>query len=137
MCAQTLGGQFASDGRWKGEEVVQDVPCDQAQNMCQIRVPAPGAALVFFSDEAQAAAVGGEEVQTFATTVNTKVKNTVSIDPEVLATSNGESGKQRLGHHGGTSFGSGTSGAMALVAPGAVALLSMFAGMGMMMRMSR
>ena len=76
-------------------------------------------------------------MQTFATTVNTKVKNTVSIDPEVLATSNGESGKQRLGHHGGTSFGSGTSGAMVLVAPGAVALLSMFAGMGMMMRMSR
>lgn len=132
IVVQTLGGQFASDGRWKGEENIQTVQCDQTANSCQIKVPAPGAALVFFSDDAQAAAVGEADVQTFATTVQTKVKNTVSMDPAVLATSNGDNGKNRLSHQGGTSFGAG-NGAGSVVAPGLAVFVCMLAGMGMLM----
>ncbi|KAI0742962.1 hypothetical protein C8Q80DRAFT_945246 [Daedaleopsis nitida] len=133
---RTLGGRFASDGRWQGEEDIETVPCDQTQNMCQIKVPAPGAALVYFTDDAQQAAADVGDVQTFATTVQTKIKNTVTVDPAVLATSNGDSGRSRLNHQGGTSYGTG-NGAMAIVAPGAVAIFSMLAGMSMLMRLSR
>ena len=119
-----------SDGRWMGEEVIETVQCDQAQNMCQIRVPAPGAALIFFSEEAQQAATG-EAIETFATTEVTKTKNTVTIDPSVLATSNGDSGKNRLNNKGGTSEG-GPSGAARTVAPGLAALLALLAGVGVL-----
>ncbi|KAI0739382.1 glycoside hydrolase family 79 protein [Daedaleopsis nitida] len=107
---QTLGGRLEADGRWKGTEVVQTVPCDQATNTCQIRVPAPGVALVFVSDAAQQAAAPQDPAMTFPTTVLTKTANTVSIDPDVLATSNGMSGRDR-GQLGGTSQG-GKNGAL-------------------------
>ncbi|KAI0739385.1 glycoside hydrolase family 79 protein [Daedaleopsis nitida] len=113
---QTLGGRFQVDGRLQGEENVQTVPCDQTANSCQIRVPAPGAALVYFSDDAQSAASApGQDAQTFPTTVLTKTKNTVSVDPAVLATAQGMSGKDRQ-QQGGTSEG-GTNGATAVAAP--------------------
>ena len=112
------------------------MPCDQTQNMCQIKVPAPGAALVFFSDDAQAAATGDNDIATFATTAITKTKNTVTIDASVLATSNGDSGKKRLAQMGGTSQG-GSSGAMSIVAPGLAALVSMLAGVSVLSRISR
>ncbi|TFK83593.1 glycoside hydrolase family 79 protein [Polyporus arcularius HHB13444] len=133
---QTLGGRFASDGRWQGDLDIQTVQCDQTQNMCQIKVPAPGAALVFFSDEAQAAATGDNDIATFVTTAVTKTKNTVTVDPSVLATSNGDSGKSRLSNMGGTSQG-GSNGAMSVVAPGVAALVSVLAGMSVFFRVSR
>ncbi|KAH9914072.1 glycoside hydrolase family 79 protein [Epithele typhae] len=134
---RTLGGQFSSDGRWQGEETVQTVQCDQTQNMCQVKVPAPGAALVFFSDAAQAAA--GDDasgVQTFATTAVTKTKNTVTVDPSVLATSNGESGKQRAQSNlGGTSLKVSAAASGPLVS-GFAALAAVVAGAGVAFRAS-
>nr|VWO95148.1 Sphingosine-1-phosphate lyase [Ganoderma boninense] len=100
--AQTLGGRYASDGRWQGEENVQTVQCDQNANSCVVTVPAPGAAIVYFSSDAQSA-IANEQYSTYSTTVITKSKNTVTVDPSVLATSNGEGGKNRL--VGGTSQG--------------------------------
>ncbi len=123
-----------ADGRWQGEESVLTIQCDQANNACQIKVPAPGAALVFFSDAAQAAAADGP-IETFSTSIITKSKNTVTIDPSVLATSNGESGKDRL-HRGGTSYGAESSGMAAYVAPGIAALISVLAGTAMFIRAS-
>ena len=101
--------------------------------MCQIKVPAPGAALVFFSDDAQNAA-SEPGASTFPTTAVTKTKNTVTIDPSVLATSNGQNGKARLAQQGGTSEGS--SGAHpAVAAPmGLVALMSVLAGLAIVAR---
>ncbi len=80
------------------------MPCDQNANTCTIRVPAPGVALVFFSDAAQQQAGATPSVETFPTTVLTKTKNTVSIDASVLATAQGMSGKDR-NQQGGTSQG--------------------------------
>ncbi|CDO73856.1 Glycoside Hydrolase Family 79 protein [Trametes cinnabarina] len=126
---QTLGGRFQVDGRWKGTESVQTVQCDQTANTCPIKVPAPGAALVFISDAAQQGAAAPESYSTFPTTVVTKTANTVSVDASVLATSNGNSGKDRANRLGGTSQGganaaAGTYGVRAERA----AIVSAFAG---------
>ncbi|KAI0739386.1 hypothetical protein C8Q80DRAFT_1274457 [Daedaleopsis nitida] len=74
------------DGRLQGEGDVQTVPCDQTADACQSRVPVSGAAPVYFSD-----------AQTLPTTVLTKKKNTISIDPAVLrlVTAQGMSGTDR------------------------------------------
>ncbi|KAI0370682.1 hypothetical protein BV20DRAFT_1071415 [Pilatotrama ljubarskyi] len=114
---QTLGGRFQVDGRWKGTETVQTIPCDQSTNSCQVKVPAPGVALVFVSDSAQKQAAAPESASTYPTTVVTKTANTVTIDPSVVATSNGRGGKSRGSNLGGTSQG-GANGAMNLNAPG-------------------
>ncbi|KAI0633080.1 glycoside hydrolase family 79 protein [Trametes polyzona] len=134
---QTLGGRFQADGTWKGQENIQTVQCDQTQNMCQIRVPAPGAALVFFSDAAQQAVGGPATTQTFPTTVLTKTVNTVGVDPTVLATSNGQSGKDRVAQ-GGTSQG-GANGAprMGGVAPGVALMACVLGGVGVFLRAFR
>ncbi|KAI0651080.1 glycoside hydrolase family 79 protein [Trametes meyenii] len=133
---QTLGGRFEADGTWKGDENVQTIQCDQGQNMCQVKVPAPGAALVFFSDAAQQA-INPSSTETFATTIVTKTANTVTIDPSVLATSNGQSGKNRVSQ-GGTSQG-GKNGAprVAGVAPGVAALASVLVGAAAFLRLLR
>ena len=124
---QTLGGRFEVDGLWKGTEDVKTVQCDQTQNMCQVTVPAPGAALVFFSDAAQQA-IDPSTTQTFPTTYLTKTVNTVTIDPSVLATSNGNKGMENM--LGSTSFGSasGSNAAARVVLPGVVALAAIAAG---------
>ncbi|KAF9054026.1 glycoside hydrolase family 79 protein [Panaeolus papilionaceus] len=88
---QTFGLNFQSDGRLMGREDIQNAPCAPATDgsgstVCEIRVPAPAAALVFFADLTETAAAPSE---TFATTAKTRVHNTASIDPSVLATSNG------------------------------------------------
>ena len=49
---QTLGDVFDSDGRPVGVVDVQTIDCDQTDNVCNVKVPAPGAALVFLSDQA-------------------------------------------------------------------------------------
>ncbi|KAI0772366.1 glycoside hydrolase family 79 protein [Trametes elegans] len=129
---QTLGKRFEADGLWKGEENIVTVPCDQAANSCVIKVPAPAAALVFFSDAAQKA-VDPAGPQTFPTTVVTKTVNTVTIDPVVLATSNGQSEKNRA--QGGTSHGSNAAARAAGVAPGVAALAYVLTGMSVAVRM--
>ncbi|OJT10820.1 Beta-glucuronidase [Trametes pubescens] len=117
---QTLGGRFQVDGRLKGTEDVQTVQCDQTANTCQIKVPAPGAALVFISDTAQQQAAAPDSASTYATTVVTKTKNTATVDPAVIATSNGQNGKNR--GIGGTSQGgeNGAVGVRALAATSAL-----------------
>ncbi|GLB44466.1 putative glycosyl hydrolase family 79 C-terminal beta domain [Lyophyllum shimeji] len=112
---QTFGDNFSSDGRPTGTENITTVPCSpspspssaNASTTCNIRVPAPGFALVFLTDTAfSAAASGGAPPTTFATTVQTKVRNTATVPPEVLATSNGHTGMGRK-KLGSTSPGGG------------------------------
>ena len=110
---QSLGANFKSDGRFQGEEKVFTVPCNAANNTCTVRVPAPGFALVFLNDKAFTDSVPSGEVATFATTAYTKTINTATIDPKVLATSNGHSGKDRV-NMGSTSKGSSPNGAVSL-----------------------
>ncbi|KAJ8520351.1 hypothetical protein ONZ45_g2843 [Pleurotus djamor] len=98
---QTFGGDFEVDGHLKGDLNVVEVPCDQNANTCQVRVPAPGFALVFINSDPT---VEDSDI-TFETTAFTKLINTATVDPEVLATSNGMSGKERQ-KMGSTSFGS-------------------------------
>lgn len=74
-------------------------------------MPAPGFALVFLSDSAlEASETGGAEATTFPTTAETRTRNTATIDPAVLATSNGHvamgDGNERGGRLGSTSAGS-------------------------------
>ena len=110
---QSLGANFKSDGRLQGEEKVVTVPCDTANNTCTVRVPAPGFALVFLNDKAYTDSVPSGNVVTFATTAYTKTINTATIDPKVLETSNGHSGKDRV-KMGSTSKGSSPNGAVSL-----------------------
>ncbi|RDB17658.1 Beta-glucuronidase [Hypsizygus marmoreus] len=95
---QTFGGIFQSDGRLQGTENITTITCDQTNNVCQIPVPAPAFALVFLTDDAFTENSGAPST-TFPTTAQTKTRNTVTIDPAVLATSNGHSGmgKDKLG----------------------------------------
>ncbi|KAF9554710.1 glycoside hydrolase family 79 protein [Agrocybe pediades] len=94
---QTFGGNFQSDGRPIGNEDIQTVACASA-TQCLIKVPAPAAALVFLSPTGgQDADQKGAPQTTFATTAVTIVRNTASIDPSVLATSNGRSGALQIG----------------------------------------
>ncbi|KAG6907147.1 hypothetical protein DXG01_010322 [Tephrocybe rancida] len=91
---QTLGDRFKVDGRLKGDQNVVKIQCDQGANFCRVPVKAPQFALVFLSDPS---ATEIEQPQvTFATSAHTKTINTVTVDPAVLATSNGHSGKDRL-----------------------------------------
>ncbi|KIJ18005.1 glycoside hydrolase family 79 protein [Paxillus involutus ATCC 200175] len=88
---QTFGDVFGSDGRPVGAVDIQTVDCDQTLNVCNVKVPAPGAALVFLSDQALAESDEGPTM-TFPTTAYTKLQNTATINPSALATSNGNKG---------------------------------------------
>ncbi|KXN82401.1 hypothetical protein AN958_02606 [Leucoagaricus sp. SymC.cos] len=101
---QTLGNKFEVDGRFKGDLNVVDIPCDTTNNACTIPVKSPGFALVFFDSNNEFVTLG-QASETFATTAHTKTANTATIDPSVLATSNGHSGQQRVAL-GSTSKGS-------------------------------
>ncbi|KIO17277.1 glycoside hydrolase family 79 protein [Tulasnella calospora MUT 4182] len=81
---QTMGDQFGSDGRLRGEEQTQTVQCNAGT--CTVTVKAPQFALVFLD-------------------------NQDTIDPglstqTILATSNGRGGAQEAFNVGGTSSGS-------------------------------
>ncbi|KAJ6512844.1 glycoside hydrolase family 79 protein [Mycena sanguinolenta] len=104
---QTFGTSFASDGRLTGTETVQTVTCN-GDNTCNVQVPAPGFALVFLTDLPSDAETFGA-VETFPTTALTKTINTASINPSVLATSNGQAGADFI--EAGTSRGKKPSGA--------------------------
>jgi hypothetical protein len=86
---QTFGSFFESDGRPIGQEVIETVNCDTTAATCTINVPAPGFALVFLNSDAAAGDTAGTSSMTYPTTALTKTKNTASVDPSVLATSNG------------------------------------------------
>lgn len=86
-----------------GTESVQTISCNTGTNTCQIPVPAPGFALVFLQDTTQIES-GGGPTTTYSTSSLTKLYNTLTVDPAVLATSNGHWGMdQKLGS---TSHGS-------------------------------
>ncbi|KAE9392594.1 hypothetical protein BT96DRAFT_864152 [Gymnopus androsaceus JB14] len=92
---QTFGGNFGSDGRLQGTETILTIPCDQTNLVCSVSVPAPGAALVFLTDELTE--TEGAASTTFSTSTYTKTINTATIDPSVLATSNGRNGSYPMG----------------------------------------
>jgi len=119
---QTFGGLFASDGRIAGSMQVQTVNCDTTANNCPITVPAPGFALVFLTSDPETNP--SNQPHTFSTTSMTKVANTVTVDPSVLATSNGSNGKV-LQKMGSTSQGSvqSNNAAAASVRPSVFALI--------------
>ncbi|KAJ7692569.1 glycoside hydrolase family 79 protein [Mycena rosella] len=99
---QTFGAAFESDGRPTGTEQIHTVACNP-DNTCNITVPAPGFALVFLAD-VSADAESYLAVQTFPTTgAVTKTQNTASINPTLLATSNGQAGANFM--QAGTSLG--------------------------------
>nr|GAT61181.1 predicted protein [Mycena chlorophos] len=119
---QTFGGFFESDGRPMGDEDVQTVQC--AAGSCNVTVPAPGFALVFLTDDALSESEnGGAPSVTFSTTIKPKGRNTVTVDPSLLATSNGN----RFADHelAGTSKQQKPSGA---AAQGVSALLAVVLG---------
>jgi len=82
---------LTSDGRFKGELNVRTITCT---DVCTIPVPAPGMALVFFNRQDPPVTVGQAPL-TFATSAVTKTRHTASYDTQVLATSNGQSEKDR------------------------------------------
>ena len=88
---QTFGDVFQSDGRPMGQHSVQTVNCDQVNGVCNVTVPAPGFALIFLTNQALSES-DPYPTMTFPTTAYTKTVNTLTIDPSVLATSNGERG---------------------------------------------
>ncbi|CUA68540.1 Beta-glucuronidase [Rhizoctonia solani] len=121
---QTMGDQFGSDGRMKGEMQTETIPCDTASGTCAITVKAPSIVLVFLNDQTLADSTPPSEgPQTFATTAATKIRNTATVDQAVLATSNGRGG----GHYGGGMLGSTSTGsvnsAWRMAVPGMVAVV--------------
>lgn len=82
-----------------GTENITSVPCGTTTpGVCTIRVPAPGAALVFLAGRGAAMDTAGAPSATFSTSSVTKAHNTVTIASSVLATSNGRGGaNQQLG----------------------------------------
>lgn len=119
---QTFGDHFASDGRLMGEVRLETVDCND--NICNVRVPAPSFALVFLTDEAVKESAAEVTASTFATTAQTRLRNTATVGLDVLETSNGHSGKTRK--LGSTSHGSNAAWSMAV--PAISVLLSIAAG---------
>ncbi|GLB45264.1 putative glycosyl hydrolase family 79 C-terminal beta domain [Lyophyllum shimeji] len=128
---QTYGNKFQVDGRPKGELNITTIPCDTAQNQCRVPLKAPSFALVFLTDPTVPAAAEPTATLTFATTAVTKLVNTATVDPSVLATSNGHSGKERAAL-GSTSPGS-ISAARRVVPGVGVVLVSMVLGAGVVL----
>ena len=106
LLSQTFGDNFASDGRLEGTESIQTISCSPP-GTCTIPVPAPAAALVFLSASSSAStANSGSASHTFPTTVLTRTVGTATVDPSVLATSNGHTGMDSPDELGSTSKGS-------------------------------
>lgn len=124
LIIKTFGGVFGSDGRLTGDQDIQTVNCNGGS--CQVKVPAPSFALVFLTDQALHDSDTGAS-KTFSTSLHTKVHGTATIDPSVLATSNGHKGMAK--HYGSTSKGSAANSAFGLsqALPGLTALVSIVA----------
>jgi len=117
---QTFGGIYESDGRPQGAVSITPVQCNPGANTCQVNVPAPGFALVFLADAALGE-VTPQSTVSFATTARTKIHNTATVDPAVLATSNGHSGSYPIGSTSKNILKSGGE----IIVP---SLISLFAG---------
>ncbi|KAF9556467.1 glycoside hydrolase family 79 protein [Agrocybe pediades] len=91
---QTLGNQFEVDGRFRGELDIKTITCDTTKNTCVVPVKAPGFALVFFDNTAEALQIG-QASQTFTTSAWTQKHNTATFEPSTMSASNGRSGKNR------------------------------------------
>jgi len=126
---QTFSGPFSSDGRPRGDMVIQTVPCDQTAKTCAVTVPAPGFALVFLQNDAYGGPNSGSQTLTFSTsTLKTSTHAaTVSIDPSVLATSNGHSGSNFV-NFGSTSKPKRSSSIARSLVPSIVVLFSLVLG---------
>lgn len=89
----TWGGRFESDGIPTGTDQTQEVVCNGGT--CGVSVPAPAIAIVFLSDTALANSGVGPSAtapKPFTTTYVTKTRNTATVPPSELATSNGQGG---------------------------------------------
>jgi len=96
---QTLGDDFTVDGRFRGTLNVTTINCDVGSNTCLIPVQAPGFALVFLTNSSSPSfedqfVTLSQASRTFSTSVFTN-RNTATLAPGVLATSNGHSGVDR------------------------------------------
>jgi hypothetical protein len=69
---------------------IHNVNCDQTANTCTITVPAPSVALVFLMNDALGGPSNDPQTPTFSMSASTN--HQLTIDPSVLATSNGHSG---------------------------------------------
>ncbi|KIJ61729.1 glycoside hydrolase family 79 protein [Hydnomerulius pinastri MD-312] len=121
---QTLGGVFQADGRLTGNLDIKTVNCDQTANQCHIQVPAPGFAIAFL-DQNSYNDVNPGSPQTFATTAWTRTFNTATMEPSVLATSNG---RQEDSYMGSTSRGESGANTRAYVSSGVVATVMVLVG---------
>lgn len=120
---QTFGNKYESDGRLKGDLNVVTIDCDQTVNACIIPVKAPDFVLVFLDSSTDAEVIGlGQATATYSTTAITKTKNTVTIDPSVLATSNGDNEDERA------RLGSTSSGSVSKAEGGRVEMMKMAVG---------
>ncbi|KAF8576860.1 glycoside hydrolase family 79 protein [Ramaria rubella] len=133
---QNFGDVLESDGTLQGTQQTITIDCDTSANTCSIPVPAPGFALVFLTSQAlQESSPNPAAQTTFSTTFTSgaPLRNTATINPSVLATSNGYGGlNQQIGS---TSFGS--SGAVSVFVLPAFVLLcgaigSVFVNMGLL-----
>ncbi|KAG9013661.1 hypothetical protein FRB94_001223 [Tulasnella sp. JGI-2019a] len=123
---QTLGDQFASDGRLQGAEDIITIQC--TNGICTVPVKAPQFALVLL-DGIDSIPNPVQATQTFATSVQTKIHGgTIIVPPSVLATSNGRGGSQELFNIGGSSSGSAKSEATAVRAAVGMVLLGVVSG---------
>ncbi|KAK1225001.1 hypothetical protein PQX77_012070 [Marasmius sp. AFHP31] len=102
---QTLGTKYTVDGRLRpSSPTIYTVICspdDTSDKVCRIKVPAPSFALVslpafppfpFIRDSSAII-----EVKTFSTSTRTRTRNTATVNPSVLATSNGDKRQGELG----------------------------------------
>lgn len=95
-----------------------------------MRVPAPSFALVYISTSSLS---GTSATQTFATTSVTRLMNTATVDPAVLATSNGHVGLDFLQGYGSTSPQTGNN-TRTLVLPSLAVLGAMVASAIILMK---
>ncbi|CAE6465695.1 unnamed protein product [Rhizoctonia solani] len=124
---QALGGELGSDGRLEGTQETVTIQCDTTAQTCAIPVKAPSIALVFLTSDALTESSPDATVtQSFPTTAVTNRPNkiTVSVDPSVLANSNGR-GAAEHDLLGSTSEGSVNS-APAQMQAGAAAISATF-----------
>ena len=120
QCSFANDTHLCADGRFRGDETIQTVQCDQSVGTCNIQVLAPSFALVFLTSGALSE-VEPSSTQTFATTTVTG-HPFASVNPSVLATSNGHSGVDR-GLVGSTSKGSSDALSSGIV-PGLCSLMA-------------
>ncbi|GJJ09247.1 hypothetical protein Clacol_003469 [Clathrus columnatus] len=131
---QTFGPPLTSNGILQGDQVTETISCDATTNLCPVTVKAPSAALVFLNPQAEADSINTADTTPFPTTVTTlSFKNTATINPAVLATSNGYGGLNN--QIGSTSFGS--SGAVDLRGSlsGVLTVICLLAGASAVLRM--